>query len=212
MKARCALAVCVVSSAAALAPSARADVVEIASYSAGSTEGLGAFVGMLEYVPQTATSGLLTVSLTNTSPAENGGLITGFVLRIGSADAGAAATLTGGSHAFVGLGPESAPPFGVFDAGAALGGSWTGGGNPNGGIAVGATGTFTFDVHAADAGSLTAERFITADEPYGFVVRMRGFANGGSDKVPGVLVPGPGAAGVLAAGLAMAGSRRRRRG
>lgn len=211
MKARSALAVCVVSSAVLASPAARADVVQIASHGPGSTEGLGAFEGTLEYTAQTPTAGVLTVSLTNTSPAENGGLITGFVLRFGAGDAGASATLDSATHPFVDLGAGSAPPFGAFDAGAALGGSWTGGGSPNGGIAVGATGVFTFDVLAADAASLSAGSFVTQGEPYGMVVRLRGFEDGGSDKVPGVLVPGPGAAGVIGAGVVVAGARRRRR-
>lgn len=210
MKARSTVAACVVSSAM-LAPSvARADVVQIASHGPGSTEGLGAFEGTLEYIAQTATTGVLTVSLTNTSPAENGGRITGFVLRIDSVDTGASATLDSATHAFVDLGTGSASPFGAFDAGAALGGSWNGGGNPNGGIAVGATGVFTFDIFASDAASLTAGSFISEGEPYAMVVRLRGFADGGSDKVPAVLVPGPAAAAVIGAGVVLAGARRRR--
>ena len=58
---------------------------------------------------------------------------------------------------------------------------------------------------------LSAAAFASESAPYSIVVRFRGFDNGGSDKVPGVLVPAPGAAGMLAAaGLAM-GTRRRRR-
>jgi hypothetical protein len=41
-------------------------------------------------------------------------------------------------------------------------------------------------------------------------VRFKGFANGGSDKVPGVLVPAPGAA-ALMAGAGLVAVRRRRR-
>src|SRR5688572_30966890 len=128
MTARSAFAVCVASAALCVPAAARADVIEITSFSPGSTEGIGAFSGTVEYVGQTATTGLLTVSLTNTSPADNGGFITGFVLRIESIDTSASATLWTATHPFLDLGEEDAPPFGMFDAGGEMGGEWTGGG------------------------------------------------------------------------------------
>lgn len=212
MKIRCCIAVvAVVAGTVSLPAAALGDVVPISSHPVGSTEGLGAFSGSMSYTPLSATTGELTVSLTNESPAANGGWITGFVFRINSADAAATAVLTSASHPFVNVGMASAPPFGEFDAGAALGGSWVGGGSPSAGIAVGQTGTFTFTVTAADAPELNAASFVTAGEPYGLVARMRGFADGGSDKVPGVivLVPGPAGATALIAGGALAARRRR---
>jgi MYXO-CTERM domain-containing protein len=46
-------------------------------------------------------------------------------------------------------------------------------------------------------------------DPYAFVVRFRGMAEGGSDKVPANQLPAPGAIALL--GLTGAVSRRRRR-
>lgn len=178
---------------------------------ANSTEGLGNFTGSLDYLYAGGSQGWLTVSLTNTSDPLNGGFITGFAFNIDSVDNAASATLISGSHAFAGIVNANAAPFGTYDAGAALGGSWIGGGSPNAGIAVGDTGVFVFSVLASDAMNLAAASFI-AGPGYGFVVRLRGFEDGGSDKVPGTTdtpVPAPGAASLLAiAGLV--GIRRRR--
>ena len=153
-----------------------------------------------------------TIGATNTSAPANGGFITGFVFAIDSADDGAAGSLLpGASHPlFLNTGPQAAPPFGGFDAGAALGGDWTGGGSPAGGIAVGATGDFNFNITASDFASLTASSFINGPDDYNFVVRFRGFVNGASDKVPGQIVPAPGALALL--GIAgLFGARRNRR-
>src|SRR6185436_6508453 len=132
--------------------------------------------------------GTLVVSLANTTdPASLGGYITGFAFNFHSTDPSASLNLVAEDFHFAELADVSCPPFGVFDAGAALGGSWVGGGNPTRGIPVGASGTFTFDVSASDAQSLGAADFISSDpgrSAFAFVVRFRGFANGGSDKVP----------------------------
>lgn len=186
------------------APAAMADVVPFWSNPSASTDGLGAYSGTASFDVTGATTGVLTVMLTNVSPPANGGKITGVVFNLASADANAAAVLTGATHPFLNTGAESASPFGVFEAGAALGGSWLGGGSPNAGISVGMTGTFTFSVSATDAAELSAGDFLSD----GLVVRFRGFANGGSDKVPAVPAPAAGVMlGLLAAGVAV---RRRR--
>jgi len=122
------------------------------------------------------------------------------------------ATLTGS-----GLSGE---PFGnPFDAGAALGGSFLGGGSPNAGIGVGQTGTFSFLISALDAGGLNASDFLNGGPfDFNFVIRFRGFEDGGSDKVPAAMLTTPnvvpvpmplalGAAGLIAA---MVGSYRLR--
>jgi hypothetical protein len=186
-----------------------ADLINIQSNPAASTEGLGTFTGSIDYTAATST---LTVSLTNTSPLANGGFITGFVFNIDSVDAGASATLqAGATHPFADTGRESASPFGNYEAGAALGGDWTGGGSPNSGIAVGATGIFTFLVSASDSLALSASDFISAQGPdtWDFVVRFRGFVDGGSDKVPGTVVPAPSGLALLLLGLAGVGRRRK---
>lgn len=187
---------CAVAALCASAGIASADVVNIFGAAGDSS-----FTGSLNYTPGTGT---LVVSLTNTTPTA-GGFITGFVFNIDSADANASAVLQPGSSPFQGVQNASASPFGTFDAGAALGGNFEGGGNPTVGIAVGATRLFTFLVSASDSASLSASDFYTGGTP-GFVVRTRGLNNGGSDKIPGV--PAPGA--LTLAGLAGLAALRRR--
>ena len=196
----------------------QAGSIEIFSDEANSTEGLGSFTGSLEYeFDPFADIGFLSVTLTNTSDPDNGGFITGFVFNIASADTDASATFTSGSHPFENLtdGGLNAQPFGnPFDAGAALGGKFLGGGSPTDGIAVGDTGIFEFDVMAFDAADLTALSFLTGG-PYefNFIVRFKGFENGGSDKVPGTIIPLPPGLALGGLGLlgAMFGARRVRR-
>lgn len=202
-----------------------ASILNIASDNANSAEGLGSFTGTIQYTTDSpfSTTGTLMISLTNTSDASNGGYITGFLFNIASQDNNASATLSNTpepTHAFQNCSGNglNGQPFGnPFDAGAALGGMYLGGGNPNGGIAVGATGTFYFTVSASDAGILTAESFVTGGGyAFDFIVRFRGFENGGSDKVPVnytvVPLPAPvamGLAGIAGVGLCSRSIRRR---
>lgn len=196
----------------------QAGSILIISDEANSTEGLASFTGSLEYeFDPFADLGFLSVTLTNTSDPDNGGFITGFVFNIASADDDASATLISGSHPFENLtdGGLNAQPFGdPFDAGAALGGNFLGGGSPTEGIAVGDTGIFDFDVMAFDAANLTALSFLS-NGPYefNFIVRFKGFENGGSDKVPATIIPLPPALALGGLGLlgAMFGARRVRR-
>ena len=196
----------------------QASSIEIFSVGANNTEGLGSFTGSLEYVfDPFGDLDFLSVTLTNTSDPVNGGFITGFVFNIASADDEASATLTSGSHPFENLtdGGLNAQPFGnPFDAGAALGGAFLGGGSPTEGIAVGDTGIFEFDVMAFDAADLTALSFLTGGQyEFNFIVRFKGFENGDSDKVPATIIPLPPALAWGGLGLlgAMFGSRRMRR-
>lgn len=168
-----------------LANIAAAQTINIGNVSNAFSSGLGAFTGTLSYVPQTSSLGVLSITLTNTSPEANGGFITGFVFDVAGADplgAGTLATTTNSS--FLNTGNEPGNPYGTFDAGAALGASFLGGGSPNVGIAIGASATFTFNITAFDAGSLTSASFLGTEAEPGFIVRLRGFNNGGSDKVP----------------------------
>lgn len=187
---------------------ARADIVEFSGHPDGSTEMTGAtFDGALEYVPLDPFTGLLSLSLTNTSPPEVGGYLTGFVFNVDSSDPFAMAFLMGSSNPwFIDTGPEPAPPFGDYDAGAALGASWTGGGSPHNGLAVGQTAAFDFLVIAMDAMSLSAGSFVGGQGENGFVARFRGLSDGGSDKVP---VPAPATASLLALAAIPACRRRR---
>jgi len=186
--------------------SASADMISIAGDVGQSTEMTGAtFSGTLDYTFNGGDSGTLMVSLTNDSPMDVGGFLTGFLFSIASADADASATLAMATDPdFLNTGAQAGPPFGEFDAGAALNANWAGGGNPSHGMAVGAAEMFEFDVMASDAGALSASSFLGDGDD--FVVRFRGLENGGSDKVP---VPAP-ATGMLAlGGLALAARRRR---
>lgn len=198
---------------AALAASAQADIVNIVSDVSNSTEGLGTFEGTIDYnYNNMSMVGELAISLTNTGGTDDGqgaGFITGIVFNIASMDPAASATLiSAGDYPFLDTAAESAMPFGnPFDAGAALGADWEGGGNPNFGIGGGETGVFNFLINASDASSLTAASFLGGPFDFNFIVRFRGFDGGGSDKVPAI-IPGPAALALL--GLAGVRSRRRR--
>lgn len=186
-----ALARCAVVSGSLLGSAAvvQADTIQLSGLVSASTEELGKFGATLDYQFVEPGKGLLTVSLLNASPMDNGGFITGFVFDFVSTDPQAKATLLPGSAYPFTFAAGNAQPFGrAFKAGAALGGSFQGGGNPTAGIPVGATGVFVFSIQASDAEMLSAASFASGPNMYDFVVRFRGFADGGSDKVPGVEV------------------------
>lgn len=193
-------------------PAALGGSVPITSDSAHSTEGVGSFTGSLAYDPITM---LLSISLRNTTGS---GFITAVVFNIMSADASAHATLQSAPNAsWADLGTNvPAAPFPNFDAGAAVGGSFNGGGDPSPGIANGVTGILVFKIIASDAASLDPFDFISTSNGTNmadFVVRVRGISgNPDSDKVPALPgVPTPAAAGLGALGLGLTAIRRRRR-
>lgn len=198
------LIACAVSMAAGIA---HADTIAISGDSSTSIESTGAaFLGSLEYTFSSGSDGILTVSLTNTSGAGVGGFLTGFVFNMDSADNAASISLSSASNAsFLDTGIESASPFGTYDAGAALGANWTGGGSPSAGIGIGQSATFDFAIFASDASSLSASSFLTSGMD--FAVRFRGLSNDGSDKL--TTVPAPGAMAVFAMSGLIAGRRRR---
>jgi hypothetical protein len=153
----------------------------------------------------------LTVTLKNTSPAANGGFITGFVFNNPDDAITGISKVSFDPSEFELLNSSnavSASPFGQFDFGAALGGAFLGGGSPNDGIPVGETGTFVFKATGTGVGNLTFEDFVnelsvakekkkkdekkkvTDDEEEDtslqfFAVRFKGFEDGKSDKVAG---------------------------
>ena len=194
-----------------IAERASADLIHIQSDASNSTENLGSFEGTIDYSPVNGLEGTLVISLTNTSVASNGGFLTGLLFNFESLDAGANASLASATHPFADTGGGSGSPFGSdYDAGAALGGDFLGGGSPNAGVAVGATGVFTFSIVASDAASLTASSFINGPYAFDFIVRFKGFVDGGSDKVPAIVVPTSGSL-ALATLAVLVPIRRRRR-
>jgi hypothetical protein len=193
------------------AATASADVIQIYPDATNATEGIGDFSGSLSYAYDgVADLGNLVVTLTNESVVENGGYITGFLFNADSTDPGVTITLNAASHDFYDIAGQSAPPFGgPYDGGAAIGGHWTGGGRPHGGIGVGQTGQFEFTVSAFDASSLTASSFLNDALDPNFVIRFRGFENGGSDKM--AAIPTPGAIALLALASFICSRPQRRR-
>lgn len=189
---------------------ASADLINIGSEIAASEHSLGHFTGTLNYLPSGANAATVIITITNTTPVANGGYITALALwSTSNAGGGSMSFVSSSDGAFGGLsGPVNGPPFGDYATGASTGGGWTGGGSPSQGLAIGESATFTFSVTGTGVGLFSASHFAGLNSgEWDLVVRFRGFANGGSDKVPAN--PTPGAAGLLAMG-ALAASRRRR--
>ncbi len=189
---------------------ANADIINIFADTANSEWGLGDFTGTLQYEYKMGDLGLLTVVLNNTSDEANFGWITGFIFNYSTSDKASTAALTSATHPFEDAPGQNGMPYGnPFMAGAALGGDWQGGGagNPELGIGVGDTGTFSFDITATDADLLSAGSFLQGPYDFNFIVRFLGFKDKESDKVPAV--PAPGALALL--GLGALAHRRRRR-
>ena len=155
---------------------------------------LGHFNGDFTY---SAADTRLTITLTNTSPAANGGFIVGFSFNNPSNLISSVVALNTSDPDFgVAGGPGynnsvGESPFGQFDIGAEISGS------PLQGIGVGATETFVFNFTGTNLNTLNESIFLsTLSSPHGdgegvqpFVVRFQGFEDGDSDKVP--LVPEP---------------------
>ena len=188
----------------------------------GGTGTLGTFSGTFDYTATDDTSGTVDIVLNNDSLTA--GFLTGFLFNIpdGATVTGAILTTDDGDFTLLGAptfdNTESGAPNGDFDIGAALGGSYLGGGNPNVGIAQGGSATFSFALTGTGLGSLTEQDFLSTLSNGGctgcseeFVVRFRGFPDGGSDKVPndGGVVPEPGTLTLLGLGLASLAARRR---
>jgi hypothetical protein len=197
--------------------------INIKADTAGSTEGLGDFTGVLEYFFDNtdATLGQLVVKLTNTTPV-GGGFITGFLMNNPdpiTSITGFSAPNSTWQQLGLSVNGESGNPFGDFDFGAALDGDFLGGGSPNNGIAVSVTGSFTFDFLGSALNNLTTQSFVQAlstDPPSAFgpeffLARFKGIETGaGSDKVPAVVTPIPGSLLLLGTGiLGLVGFRKK---
>jgi hypothetical protein len=190
------LLLCAIITLAATAAESRAGFIS----GGGGLEGLGTFTGHVDYVAADSGHATLTINLLNTSPTANGGFLTAFVFHNPSGlITGASVTSTNTHFGLLG-GPSfhggiAAPPFGNFDIGASVTDQFLGGGSPVGGIGVGESSIFTFALTGSGLNGLTLESFFgeapTSQDghpgPVPFLARFRGFNNGGSDKVPGVL-------------------------
>jgi hypothetical protein len=193
---------------------------------------LGSFDARAQYEDTTAT---LTVSITNTS---SDGWLTGIAFNNPERRIRGVSSFGSSDSDFRVLGGRDwndeirTPGYGRFDIGAATGRNFTGSagsGSPRLGIGAGSTGTFSFVFTGTRLSTLTVFSFFGdgaddhrgRDHSYGgasesFVVRFRGFENGGSDTVPGDTVPGavtpiPAAGVLFLSGLALLAGWGRRR-
>ncbi|HLL88162.1 MAG TPA: hypothetical protein VK324_02550 [Tepidisphaeraceae bacterium] len=140
---------------------------------------LGDYSGTLDLTGST-----LTLVINNLSSTSAGGKITGIAFN------GAAVTsLVSKTDADFGFHTNvDANPYGTFDYSVALSSNFNGGGSPNPGIHRNNSATFVFNT----SGATDVMDFLTdfsgnnADNQATFLVRFRGFDNGGSDKVPGI--------------------------
>jgi hypothetical protein len=208
-----------------LAGPATAMAAPIPIASSASDAGLGSFTGTIDYDPVLFA---LTLSLTNTSPAPNGGYLVALAFNNpGNGITDVSLTSTDSDFGLIGgAGPAdfrndiSVSPFGNADIGASLHSSWLGGGSPVNGIPVGGSATFTFTFTGSGLGALTVADFVNTpseggqDEADWLMVRFRGFQDGGSDKVGTSLtqvrdVPEPVSLLLLGGGLAALAARRR---
>jgi hypothetical protein len=169
--------------------SAHADTVVFLSDPAGSTENIGLFSGTLT-VSQDGNT--LTMTMRNDNSTDGGGYLTAFVFRkpLGRNISLQLTSVSGSTGNFQLIAPTNnqgiaAPPFGFFQFGVGLNGSFLSGGNPEGGIAPGTEVTFTFAV-TGDTAGLTAIEFANEQFNPFLLARFRGFNNGTSDKVPAI--------------------------
>ncbi|NVZ08680.1 hypothetical protein HW932_05330 [Allochromatium humboldtianum] len=184
-----------------------AAVVQAATFMAVGQEGYGKAEGTVDYL-----GGVLTVTVKNTMGGNiTSGFITGIAIDAPEDVSGASLVSPGAPWEYVpegGFGDAelNTAPYTGYDFGAALNADWLGGGNPNSGIAIGHSQTFTFNLSGMD--TYVSEDFTN------LVIRFKAIQINGqgdfSDKAPSV--PLPAAAylfGSALIGLAGIGYRRR---
>ena len=128
---------------------------------------------------------ILTIILTNTSAAANGGFLTADAFDLyangvsGTVIVVTAFSSTNSNFQLFQNGPFATPPPGGDDRTTMIGidGTWLGG-NPANGLGVGQSATFTLTLATALTQATLDAAFFSED------IRFAGFVDGGSDKVP----------------------------
>jgi len=171
----------------------------------------GDFEGSFTYNRTSATTATLEIILKNTTPAANGGLLTGFVFNNPSNLIKNVTSIDFTNDNFQLLGAStfnnnvSASPDGDFDIGAALGADFLGGGSPNGGISINDDDKFIFYLSGDNLNPLSETSFLNEKSTSGkdfFMARFKGLDVGeGSEKVPGTGTPEPATLSLLGLGL-----------
>lgn len=155
------------------------------------------------------TGNTLTITITNTSPAANGGFLTAVAFNLTAGTVVNNFTTTNANFNLFGPAPTGwtgnvAPDGTRTHLVSATGNDYNGGGNPSGGTPPGSTVTFTLTLASLN-GNTEASVFNS------LLLRQRGFEDGGSDKDPLTSVPEPATMLLLGSGLVGIAARYRKR-